>query len=79
MRLIKTFVLHLYVDTEASERLCGDLQAMPDRKSLAFKNQAELITRLQQSIRQALEKTKSTESLSNPENSVKKDEANKLA
>ena len=51
MRFIKSFMLHLYVDSEDPERQCGDLQAVSDRKSQLFKNQSELINLLQESIR----------------------------
>jgi hypothetical protein len=43
MRSIQTFILHLYVDPEAPERLCGDLNALPEGKAHSFRNQAELI------------------------------------
>lgn len=51
MRFIKSFMLHLYVDSDDPERHCGDLQAVSDRKSQLFKNQSELISLLQESIR----------------------------
>jgi hypothetical protein len=47
MRLIKTFILRLYTDSELSEKTCGDLQALPGRKPLTFKNNAELLNLLQ--------------------------------
>ena len=43
MRLIKTFILRLYVDFEMREQICGDLQALPGRKTFPFKNNVELI------------------------------------
>jgi hypothetical protein len=47
MRLIKTFILRLYTDTELREKICGDLQALPGRKTLPFKNKIELLDLLQ--------------------------------
>jgi hypothetical protein len=43
MRRIKTFVLHLYVDTQAPERLCGDVRALPDLKSFPFTSETGLL------------------------------------
>jgi hypothetical protein len=43
MRLVKTFVLHVYVDSDDPERLCGELQRLPDRKNYPFKTYAELL------------------------------------
>jgi hypothetical protein len=48
MRLIKTFILRLYVDLEMREQICGDLQALPGRKTFPFKNNVELLNRLNQ-------------------------------
>lgn len=48
MRLIKTFILRLYTDLEQREKICGDLQILPIRKTFSFKNSAELIERLLQ-------------------------------
>jgi hypothetical protein len=33
MRLIKTFLLHLYVDSEAPERICGNVRPLEDTES----------------------------------------------
>ena len=52
MRFIKTFVLHLYIDLEADDRLYGDLKALADRKVSPFKSVSELVALLQ-SFRQA--------------------------
>ncbi len=52
MRFIKTFVLHLYIDSEADGRLCGDLKALSDKKMHFFKSLSELAALLQ-SFRQA--------------------------
>jgi hypothetical protein len=41
MRLIKTFVLHLYVDSEAPERICGNVRPLEDSESYSFKNPIE--------------------------------------
>jgi hypothetical protein len=42
MRAIKTFVLHLYIDPDAPERLCGDVRLLEGRGNFSFKNQVEL-------------------------------------
>lgn len=65
MRFMKTFVLHLYVDSDEPERLCGDLQALPNRKARPFKNQAELMDLFLESIRQVPEKTPTSQVTSN--------------
>jgi hypothetical protein len=46
MRPIKTFILRLVYDPEAPERLCGEINALPDKKTRSFKNQAELVALL---------------------------------
>jgi hypothetical protein len=46
MRSIKTFILRLYTDPELREEICGDLQALPGRKTFPFKNNAELLNLL---------------------------------
>jgi hypothetical protein len=43
MRFIKTFVLRLYTDPEMQEKICGDLQSLPEHKAIPFKNEAELL------------------------------------
>jgi len=47
MRLTRTFVLRLYADRGARERLCGDLLAPPARRTHPFKDGAELLGLLQ--------------------------------
>lgn len=42
MRFTQTFVLHLYVDSEALERLCGNVRPLENPESFPFKNQLEL-------------------------------------
>jgi hypothetical protein len=42
MRSIKTFVLHLYTDPEAPQRLCGEARLLEDVEFHSFKNAAEL-------------------------------------
>jgi hypothetical protein len=42
MRLIKTFVMHLYVDPDAPERLCGNVRLLEDTESHPFKNLQDL-------------------------------------
>ncbi len=65
MRFIKTFVIHLYVDLEADDLLCGDLKALPDQEVHVFKNPPELI-RLLQSFRQVSQTRGPAADLSNP-------------
>lgn len=48
MRFIKSFVLRLYIDPDAPDLLCGTLQAPPDQEVFSFKNEAALITLLNQ-------------------------------
>jgi len=48
MRLIKTFILRLYMDPELRDQTCGDLQALPGRKTFSFKNNAELLNLIHQ-------------------------------
>jgi len=43
MRLTRTFVLRLYTDLAVRERTCGDLQALPGRRTHPFKDDAELL------------------------------------
>jgi hypothetical protein len=42
MRSIKTFILHLYVDPDVPDRLCGDVRPLEERAVCPFKNQTEL-------------------------------------
>lgn len=42
MRLIKTFILRLNIDSEAPERLCGDVQALPKLETFLYKNEVDL-------------------------------------
>ncbi len=46
MRQIKTFILRLYIDSEAPERLCGDVQVLPKLKTFPYKNKESLIVLL---------------------------------
>ncbi len=43
MRVKKSFLVHLYADSEAPLRLCGDLEAIRDRTVYRFKSPAELL------------------------------------
>ena len=54
MRLIKTLVLRLNIDSEAPERLCGDLQALPKLETLLYKNEDALIAFLHGLVNQEL-------------------------
>jgi hypothetical protein len=42
MRLIQTFILRLYTDTDLQEALCGDLRILPGHANFSFKNDMEL-------------------------------------
>ena len=48
MRLVKTFILRLYIDLELEEQICGDLQALPGHKTFPFKNKMELLNLIHQ-------------------------------
>jgi hypothetical protein len=48
MRLIKTYLLRLYVDTDASEQICGDLCPLNEHKSYPFKNMNDFAVLLRQ-------------------------------
>jgi hypothetical protein len=37
------FILRLYKDLENRDQICGDLQALPGRKTSPFKNKEELL------------------------------------
>ena len=43
MRTIKTIILRLYLDSEVSDRLCGDMQTQPERKVIYFQNEEGLV------------------------------------
>jgi hypothetical protein len=42
MRLIKTYRLRIYADTDTSERICGDVHPLDEKRSYPFKNADEL-------------------------------------
>lgn len=46
MRFLMTFVLHLYLDSECTNVLCGNLQTLTEDKPAAFKNKVELLALL---------------------------------
>lgn len=48
MRLVKTFILRLYIDLGLEEQICGDLQALPGHKTSPFKNKMELLNLIHQ-------------------------------
>lgn len=50
MRLIKTYLLRLYADTDVSERICGDVQPLDEKQSYSFKNLTELTVLMLQFI-----------------------------
>lgn len=47
MRLLKTFLIHLYTDTEAVDRVCGDIHPLDEEESYSFKNGKDFICLLQ--------------------------------
>jgi hypothetical protein len=52
MRLTRTFVLRLYTDLAVRERTCGDLQALPGRRTHPFKDDVELLGLLRRLARE---------------------------
>lgn len=49
MRFIRTFLVRLYMDTDAPDRLCGELRPVETRGTYPFKNEyslTELLLRL---------------------------------
>ncbi|HPR34512.1 MAG TPA: hypothetical protein PKY64_02470 [Anaerolineaceae bacterium] len=50
MRLIKTFYLCFYTDTDHHEQFCGEVQALPKKRTFPFKNSAELMSLLSMSV-----------------------------
>jgi hypothetical protein len=50
MRLIKTYLLRLYADTDASERICGDIRPLDEDQSYPFKNMDDLAFHLHQLV-----------------------------
>ena len=52
MRLIKTFLLHLYVDSEAPERICGKVRPLEDLESYSFKSDTQLEALLRRLVTQ---------------------------
>jgi len=48
MRLTKTFILHLYIQEDSTEKLCGDITMLPERKPLTFKTAQEMVDLLRQ-------------------------------
>lgn len=48
MRLIKTYLLRLYADTDVSERICGDIRFLDGKRSYSFKNLDEFTALMRQ-------------------------------
>jgi hypothetical protein len=46
MRSIKIVILRLYIDQDQTAQFCGDLQVLPARKTVPFKNETELLKRM---------------------------------
>jgi hypothetical protein len=47
MRLIKTYLLRLYTDSEVTERICGDIRPVAGKHKYPFKNANEFSNLLQ--------------------------------
>lgn len=62
MRLIKTSILRLYVDTEQREQIRGDLRALPGKKTFPFKSHAELLTLLHDLVNEEVKNLPATPS-----------------
>ena len=56
MRLLKTFIVHIYFDTNQPERLCGNVRPLEDQECHPFKSQTELVAVLHQLIGKLLGK-----------------------
>ena len=54
MRFVKTFVLQLYLDTDAPERLCGGVRALEAGEIQLFKNEAEFEAVLRRLVEELL-------------------------
>lgn len=48
MRSTKTLILRLYVDSEAPDRLCGNIQLPSEQHAISFKTDIALIRLLRQ-------------------------------
>jgi hypothetical protein len=68
MRYIRTFLVHLYIDTETPRRVCGKLQALPDRKSYLFKSETALVDALIQLAQEPAQLPRSNEEPEKEEN-----------
>lgn len=55
MRFVKTFVLRLFVDSNAPERVCGDVRFLEERMSHPFKNVGELEDLLHHYVKKLLQ------------------------
>jgi hypothetical protein len=51
MRVIKTYILHLYFDADTPERFCGNLRYLEDPDTHPFRNQVEFEEVLHRLIR----------------------------
>lgn len=51
MRLMKTFLLRFYTDTEVEERCCGDIRPLEENQSFPFKNMNEFTDLLQDLVK----------------------------
>ncbi len=54
MRFTKTFLLHLYMDSDAPERICGDLRPLEDSERYSFKDFKELQELIRDFVKKAL-------------------------
>jgi hypothetical protein len=42
MPTVKTILIRFYLDPDTQTQFCGDLQVLPERKAISFRNEAEL-------------------------------------
>jgi hypothetical protein len=61
MRFVKTFILHLFIDTDTPNHLCGNLQPLTDQKLSSFRNKTELLGLLEKSAAAEVEITQRAE------------------
>lgn len=55
MRLVKTIFLRFYTDTNHHEQFCGEIQVLPKKKTVPFKNSAELLNLLSRAVNKKAE------------------------
>jgi hypothetical protein len=48
MRIVKSFILRLYIDSDVPDLMCGDVQIPSSQEVFSFKNEVALIKLLHQ-------------------------------